>query len=86
MSLYKSSSSSKCYMGLAFIQCEQYIRGGYCARRWGQTPLRLLFIRQVISDHPDWDDEEVVEEVLSMEEYWAVKRNFLKEQVFPRRR
>ena len=31
------------------------------------NPNVLLYTRRVISEHPDWDDEEVAEEVLSME-------------------
>ena len=26
----------------------------------------LLYVRQVLSEHPDWDDEEVAEEVLNI--------------------
>ncbi|MBP3242158.1 MAG: hypothetical protein J6M92_16705 [Oribacterium sp.] len=32
------------------------------------TPSILRIIRQVISEHPDWDDEEVADEVIFMEE------------------
>lgn len=32
------------------------------------SPNILLLTRQILSEHPDWDDEEVAEEVLSMEE------------------
>ncbi len=32
------------------------------------SPNLLVAVRNVISEHPDWDDEEVAEEVLSMED------------------
>lgn len=32
------------------------------------TPQLLAFVRQVLSVHPDWGDEDVAEEVLSLED------------------